>query len=53
MIAKEYIPIYFGLIVLTRIYIKDKNLYLIQRQIMLYIAFFLSIMIRKLLFISV
>lgn len=40
MIAKEYIPIYAVLIVLARIYIKDKNLYLTQRQIMLYIAFF-------------
>ena len=40
MIAKEYISIYIVLIVLPFIYIKDKYLYLIQRQIILYIVFF-------------
>ena len=39
MIAKEYIPIYVALIATPFIYMKDKYLYLIQRQIMLYIAF--------------
>jgi len=40
MIAKEYISIHIVLIVLPFIYIEDKYLYLIQRQVMLYIAFF-------------